>query len=114
MVKMILAVSQNGVIGNDGKLPWKIPEDLKRFKKLTEGNVVIMGRKTYESIGKPLPNRINIVLSGSWKMSKDYPDDILIASNLQEALEISSSFPGKEIFIIGGESVYRESLERVS
>ena len=63
MISIIAAVSKNGVIGVDNKLPWNLPEDLKRFKELTTNNVVIMGRKTYESIGKPLPNRINIVVT---------------------------------------------------
>ena len=63
MISLIAAIGENRVIGNKGKIPWHIAEDFKRFKRLTQGHAVIMGRKTYESIGKPLPNRTNIVIT---------------------------------------------------
>ena len=105
MISIIAAVSNNGVIGVDNKLPWDLPEDLKRFKELTTGNVVIMGRKTYESIGKPLPNRINIVIT----RNKDFfVPDVLTANSLNSALLKAGG--NKDIFIIGGGEIYEQSM----
>tara|TARA_Y100000389_G_C17464848_1_gene524624 strand:+ start:1466 stop:1930 length:465 start_codon:yes stop_codon:yes gene_type:complete len=105
MVSLIAAVSKNGVIGVDNKLPWYIPQDLKRFKELTTNNVVVMGRKTYESIGKPLPNRLNIVVS----RNKDLEiDGCLVVNNIPKAIKKAGH--DKEIFIIGGGEIYKESL----
>ena len=105
MISIIAAVSNNGVIGVDNKLPWDLPEDLKRFKELTTGNVVIMGRKTYESIGKPLPNRINIVIT----RNKDFfVPDVLTANSLNSALLKAGG--NKDIFIIGGGEIYKQSM----
>ena len=108
MISIIAAVSNNGVIGVDNKLPWDLPEDLKRFKELTTGNVVIMGRKTYESIGKPLPNRINIVIT----RNKDFfVPDVLTANSLNSALLKAGG--NKDIFIIGGGEIYKQSMDFV-
>lgn len=105
MVSIIVAKSKNGVIGVGNKLPWNLPIDLKRFKELTTGNVVIMGRKTYESIGKPLPNRINIVIT----RNKDFSvPGVLTAKSLQNALLKAGG--EKDIFIIGGGEIYRQSI----
>lgn len=104
-VNIIVAVSSNGVIGKDNGLPWKLPSDLKYFKEKTTNSVVIMGRKCYESIGKPLPNRKNIVLS----RNKDLIiDGCEIHSSLKKAIIDND---GKEIFIIGGSEIYKESFE---
>jgi dihydrofolate reductase len=101
MIALIAAVSENGVIGVDNKLPWYIPEDLKRFKKLTSGNVVIMGRKTYQSIGKPLPNRLNIVIS----RNKDLViPGCLVVHTMNQAIRKAGT--DKDIFIIGGGEIY--------
>ena len=94
MISIIAAVSKNGVIGVDNKLPWNLPEDLKRFKELTTNNVVIMGRKTYESIGKPLPNRINIVITRNEDFSVP---GVLTAKSLQNGLLKAGG--KKDIFI---------------
>ena len=103
MVKIIVAMSKNRVIGNDNKLIWKLPSDLKRFKELTTDNSIVMGRKTYESIGKPLPNRRNIIIT----RQPDYQvDDCEIVSSLEEALLIT----GGDCFIIGGGEIYKQSL----
>jgi len=103
-ISIIVAASENNVIGNAGKLPWDIPSDLKYFKKLTTGNVIIMGRKTYESIGRPLPNRINVIIT----RNKDYKaEGCIIKSSLIEA---TKSFEDGEIFIIGGGEIYKEAL----
>lgn len=96
-------MSKNRVIGNDNKLIWKLSSDLKRFKELTTDNPVVMGRKTYESIGKPLPNRRNIIIT----RQPDYQvDECEIVSSLEEALLIT----GNDCFIIGGGEIYKQSL----
>ena len=105
MISIIAAVSKNGVIGVDNKLPWDLPEDLKRFKELTTGNVVIMGRKTYESIGKPLPNRINIVVT---RDKNFFTPNVIVANSLDSALLKAGG--NKDIFIIGGGEIYKQSI----
>jgi dihydrofolate reductase len=103
MIKIIVAISKNRVIGNDNKLIWKLPADLKRFKELTTDNPIVMGRKTYGSIGRPLPNRRNIIIT----RQPDYQvDDCEIVSSLEEALLIT----GSDCFIIGGGEIYKQSL----
>ena len=105
MVSIIAAVSENGVIGVDNKLPWYIPEDLKRFKKLTKGNTVIMGRKTYESIGKPLPDRVNIVVS----RNKDLViPGCLVVNSVTQAIRKADN--DKDVFIIGGGEIYNSGI----
>lgn len=98
IISIVAAHAKNGIIGNKGKLPWYISENLKRFKDITEGSVVIMGRKTYESLGKPLKNRHNIVVSKSGNLN----------ISAEEALE--ACVYEKEVFIIGGESLYKQTL----
>ena len=103
-VNLIFARAANGVIGRDGTLPWHLPEDMAYFKRMTAGCPVIMGRKTYDSIGKPLPNRLNIVIS----RSKDLKiEGCTVASSLQDAIEIAKNESDKdEVFVIGGEKIY--------
>lgn len=99
-------MSENRVIGKDNELPWHIGEDLKRFKRITTGHTVIMGRKTYESIGKLLPNRTNIILS----QDPEYEvEDAIVARNFDEAVRRSK---GDEIFVIGGEQIYKLAIDR--
>jgi len=107
MITLIVAVSKNGVIGNDNKLIWHLPEDLKRFKKLTTNNVVVMGRKTHESIGKALPNRLNVILSKDSKWYKPLGDWCVVCYSIEEVLE---RFKYRDIFIIGGGQIYKEFL----
>jgi dihydrofolate reductase len=106
---IIGAVAENGVIGKDGKIPWKIPEDMERFKELTMGYPVIMGRKTYESIPKkyrPLPNRTNIVVT-----SRNFEDEeILIARSLEGAVYFIEQEADK-LFFIGGQRIYEEAMD---
>ena len=102
-INIIVARSRNGVIGKDGKLPWYLPEDLKFFKEKTIGFPVIMGRKTWESIGKPLKGRQNVVLT---RNPSYQVNNAIKVSSLEEALTL---FTG-DIFIIGGASLYREAL----
>ena len=105
--KLIAAVDQNLALGNSGNLLFKIPEDLKLFKRLTTGNIVLMGRKTFESLGcKPLPDRVNIVIS----TTKKFDDDgVITFESLTTAVEYSKqNFPDKDLYIIGGGKVYRQ------
>ena len=98
MINLIAAVGKNFELGLGNKLIWNIPEDLQYFKELTTGKTVVMGRKTYESIGKALPNRENIVLS----TKKILMDNVIVINNYKDILNIK-----KDIFIIGGESIYK-------
>lgn len=104
-VYLVAAVAANGVIGAGGRLPWHLPEDLKHFKALTLGHPVIMGRKTWESIGKPLPGRENIVVTR--RAGYDAPG-ASIASSLGAALALCSGEP--VVFVIGGSQLYAEAL----
>jgi len=105
-ISMIAAVAQNMAIGLNNQLLWYIPEDLKRFKQITQGSTVIMGRKTWESLKiKPLPNRDNIVLTNTQLLKTS---NIYIAKSIEEALKFCN--PDKENFIIGGEMIYRVFL----
>ncbi len=104
-LSLIAAIADNGVIGLKGKLPWKLPSDLQHFKKITMACPIIMGRKTYESIGRPLPGRRNIVLS---RIKHFAVPGCEVFSTLEAALEKLKD--AKEIFVIGGESVYKEAL----
>jgi dihydrofolate reductase len=105
MISLIVAKSKNNVIGRKGTLPWYIPEDLKHFKNLTQGNTVIMGRKTYESIGKSLPNRTNIVISRDENFKCD---GCIVVNNITDAIRKCGG--NKEIFIIGGGEIYKKSI----
>ena len=107
LISLIAAVAENGVIGKDNKLPWHLPADLQFFKKTTLGHPVIMGRKNFESIGKALPGRTNIVLTKNPNFANE---DIKIARSLKEAFEIAQKTGTDECFVIGGAEVYREAL----
>ena len=108
LISIIVAVSENGIIGNDNQLLWRLPDDLKRFKQLTLGHPMIMGRKTFESIGKPLPGRTSIVIT----RQKNYqPDGVVIADSLENALELAKTLETSEAFIIGGGEIYRQAQE---
>ena len=114
-ISIIAAVSNDGVIGVNGKIPWDIPEDMKHFKNITSQNTVIMGRKTFESIGYPLPNRINIVVSSQASIiSQKYRDErlkgIILVENLEKAIGIGAIF-GRPIYLIGGSRIYKEGLK---
>lgn len=106
-IALIAAVSENGVIGRDGGIPWHLPEDLQLFKRLTMGHHLIVGRKTFESIGKPLPGRKMIVLSRQPNYSVE---GVITAASLQNALEIARKAGEDEVFIAGGAAVYARAL----
>ena len=107
-LSIIAAMSSNRAIGINNTLPWHLTEDLKHFKSLTTGHTIIMGRKTYESIGKPLPNRRNIVVS---RNLNTFYDGVEIVHSLEDAFSISSN--DEEVFIIGGSNIYEQSLNLV-
>jgi dihydrofolate reductase len=107
----ISAVSLDGIIGIDGKLPWDLPEDLKRFRDLTKGKKILMGRKTFDSIGRPLPHRENFVLTRD--SSAVFPAGVVAVSDFQSQLRAfyeENQKTGEEIFVIGGEDIYRKTL----
>ena len=106
MIYLIAAYSRNMVIGKNGRIPWDLKDDKKRFKELTMGNVVVMGRRTYEEIGRPLPGRVNVVVSSSG----EYEGCINVRS-LDEALK---KFSDRDIYIAGGARLYREALDVVN
>lgn len=109
-VSLLVAATNNNVIGNQNTLPWKLKSDLKRFKELTTNNIVIMGRNTFESIGKPLPNRVNIVITSQ----TDYkPDGVIIVNSLEDAIQetYKQEYLNCKPFIIGGGKVYKQALE---
>ena len=107
MISLIVAAAENNAIGKNNQLLWHLPNDLKFFKNTTWGMPVIMGRKTFESVNKPLPGRFNIVITRQpdWKA-----DEVIIASDLQDALKKAAETNCKEFFIIGGGEIYRQCL----
>ena len=111
MFSIIVAIGKNREIGKENKLLWHIPEDLKNFKKITTDKTVIMGRKTFESIGKPLPNRKNIVLSKNGDKELIKEKGIEIYKNLEDLIRDYKNSQ-EEIFIIGGEQIYKEFLQK--
>lgn len=104
MISIIAAVAKNGVIGKAGKMPWKIPGEQRQFKELTTGHVVIMGRKSFEEIGHPLPDRKNIVVSKTKVFSGE---NLITAKSLEEALTLAGK---EEIFIAGGAELFQKAL----
>lgn len=111
VLSFIVAVSDNNAIGVNNQLPWHLPEDLKFFKRTTLGKPVIMGRKTYESLGKPLPGRLNIVLSQSGNVT--LPDEVLLYDSLTEATERVEEEPVEEAFVIGGGKIFELAIPYV-
>lgn len=108
MIHIVAAVSENNAIGKDNKLLWHLPNDLKYFKQLTTGHPVIMGRKTFESIGKPLPNRYNIVITRN-KPENNLHENVTYCPSLNEAINTARK-KDENIYIIGGGEIYRQAL----
>ena len=108
-IKLICAISKNNVIGNENKLPWSISEDLKRFKDLTSSNWIVMGRKTFDSIGRPLPNRKNIVLSENKNLKIDSVEVFNSPKDVIDSYKKNSD--QKDLFIIGGTYIYELFFE---
>ena len=105
-IVMVAAVASNGVIGADGDIPWRIPEDFAHFKRVTLGHTLVMGRATYDSIGRPLPGRTTIVLTRSPTWTAD---GVLVAASLDEALALAEPLEG-DVMIAGGSHVYAAAL----
>lgn len=108
IISQIVAVAQNGVIGKDNDLIWKLPNDLKNFKKITSGHCLITGRKNYDSIGRPLPNRTNIIITRNKSFKAE---GCIVVFSLDEALEVARSHKETEVFIMGGGQIYKESID---
>lgn len=105
MISMIVATDRNGLIGKDNDMPWRLPEDLSYFKRITTGSTVVMGRNTFESIGKPLPNRENIILT----RNSDYQvEGCKTLSSIDALNEMGQS--DEEIFVIGGANIYKQAM----
>lgn len=112
-LSLIVATAQDNVIGRNNELPWHLPQDLKYFKAITLGKPIIMGRKTFESIGKPLPGRTNIVVTRQkdWNFS-----GVLVAKSIEDAIDVAQTFRSEqnstteEIMVIGGAEIYRHAL----
>lgn len=106
-ISIIVAISENYAIGRNGTMPWHLGSDLKRFKEITTGGVVIMGRKTYESIGRPLPKRVNVVISRNMPET----EGVLVFRSIEDALN-SSQIKGQNVFIIGGGEIYKQMMDK--
>jgi dihydrofolate reductase len=112
-IVLVVAAAENGIIGRAGRLPWRLPSDLKRFRQLTLGKPVVMGRKTYASIGKPLDRRDNIVVT---RQAHFRPPGVYVAASVEEALELGQKLAVSrgvdEVMVIGGEEIFRRALDR--
>jgi dihydrofolate reductase len=110
IISLIVAATENGVIGKGGKMPWRLPAESAYFRSTTLGHPVITGRKNYEAMGRPLPNRLNIVIT----RSTDYkvPEGVIVVHSLDEALDVPEVKAAEEVFIIGGAQIYDEVMPR--
>ena len=107
IVSAIAAIGENRELGLNGKIPWHIPEDFKHFKKITTGHPVIMGRKTFESIGKPLPGRTNIIITRNTDFKAA---GCIVVDSIKKAIEEAKKYNQEEIFVIGGGEIYKQAL----
>jgi dihydrofolate reductase len=108
IVSLIVAMDERGGIGKNNRLPWHLPSDLKRFKNLTMGHHLVMGRKTYETIGKPLPGRVMIVVTHQ----KDYfLEGCMVARSLRDAIKLAKDDHESEVFIIGGGEIFQQAID---
>ena len=115
IVSQIVAIAKNRVMGVNNTLPWHLPEDMKFFRDKTKGHIMIMGRKTFESLGKPLPHRLHIIITSNKSYTYNHPL-VLVAANLEEALQMAKTHLAhwpEEVFIIGGSGVFKESFPYV-
>src|SRR3990167_3943942 len=110
IISAIAAMTEHRVIGKGNKMPWHLPADLKHFKTITNGHQVLMGRKTYESIGNPLPNRTNIILTRDHKYSAP---DCIILNDAESAVSLATELDMDEIFVIGGAEIYRQLMPQI-
>lgn len=108
-LSLVVAAARNGVIGFRGEIPWRLPDDQRFFRSVTMGHAIVMGRKTFDSIGKPLPGRRNLVLS---RTQRESVDAVHLFEDLDAAIDWSQRRDERELFVIGGEAVYREAMPR--
>jgi len=108
VIKILVACDEKRVIGKNNTLIWHLPADLKRFKELTTGNVIIMGRKTFDSIGRPLPNRLNIVIT---RQTNYQQEGVIIVHSLEEAILKAKSLHRGDIYIVGGAEIYQMAMK---
>lgn len=117
IISHVVATAENGVIGRDGGLPWHIPSDLKRFKAVTMGKMILMGRKTYASVGRPLPGRLNIVVTRAQGIEREmFAPGVIVCASLDEALQRARSEAHQwhnELCIIGGGEIYAQTMNKV-
>jgi dihydrofolate reductase len=107
-IALVVAAARNGVIGRDGDMPWRLSSDLKRFKSITMGQPIIMGRKTWESIGRPLPGRLNIVVT---RHADFEAPGACVVQSLEEAIKTAREAAGQgDFFIVGGGQIYKETI----
>lgn len=109
-ISIVAAMDKNWIIGKDGKLPWRIPEDLKRFRRITITHPIVMGRATAESLKKPLSQRVNIVLTSG---GNDLPKEFYKVDSLREAIKMARNAGAEEVFFIGGAFVFRQAISIV-
>ncbi|MFD1849485.1 dihydrofolate reductase [Oceanobacillus bengalensis] len=108
MISLLVAMDRNRVIGLKNDLPWYLPRDLKFFKEKTTGHTIIMGRKTFDSIGKALPNRKNIVIT---RNKKDFPDGVEVINDIEAVIERNKMNPDEELFVIGGATIFEQIID---
>lgn len=107
MISLLVAMGKNHVIGFENDMPWHLPEDLKYFKEKTTGHTIIMGRKTFDSIGRVLPNRRNVVLT---RQEIDFPDGVEVIQDINLIYQLNKENPDQEFFVIGGGDLYKQVL----
>jgi dihydrofolate reductase len=107
-IVLVAAVADNGVIGVDGDLPWRIPEDMRHFRRVTGGHAVVMGRRTFESMGRPLPERLNIVVTRDPAWSAE---GVRAVGAVEQALDVAAECPG-DVMVIGGATLYEQVMPR--
>jgi len=105
IISIVVAIAENNAIGKDNQLLWRLPKDLKHFKEVTNGHTIVMGRKTFDSVGKPLPNRRNIVITRDIQLQIEGAE---VVNSLEEALELCD--PMEEVMIVGGAEIYRQAM----
>lgn len=108
IVSLIVAIDQKGGIGKNNRLQWRIPSDLQRFKRLTMGHHLVMGRKTYETIGRPLPGRIMVIIT---HQKEYFAKDCIVVHSLDDAMRLATDAHESELFIIGGGEVFRQAIQ---
>jgi dihydrofolate reductase len=109
IVSFVVAADENNLIGKDNQLPWHLPADLKYFKNLTTGHCIVMGRKTFDSLGRLLPNRTHVVIT---RQENYQPEGVIVVSSIEDAINSCAAKGEEEIFIIGGAEIFKQALSK--